>query len=71
MDKDDAFIKIYDSEDIQYHGGDKEDGHAHSHSHGDGEKKKDDGKDEQTRHYEASMKKLKLVSFVSIFFITA
>ena len=72
MDKDDAFIRIYDSEDLQYHGGDKEEthgkkgeSHEHKHSHGDGEK------DEQTRHYEASMKKLKIVSFVSVFFITA
>jgi zinc transporter 2 len=68
MDKDDAFIKIYDSEDLQYHGGDKEETEGkkdefHGHSH--------EVKDEQVQHYEASMKKLKIVSFVSVFFITA
>jgi len=46
MDNDDAFIKIYDSEDIQYHGGDKEEPHGHGHSHGHGHGKEDDGKDE-------------------------
>ena len=70
MDKDDAFIKIYDSEDIQYHGGDKEETHGHSHGK-ETEGKKGGDKDEATRHYEASMKKLKIVSFVSVFFITA
>jgi hypothetical protein len=71
MNNDDAFIRIYDSNDFE--GGD----HGHSHSHGDA---KDDGKphghshgssDEDMKHYNASMSKLKCVSFVSIFFIAA
>lgn len=66
----------------EYEGGD--DGHGHSHdgkdSHGHGHEKKDEkephghshGSDsEDLKLYNASMKKLKLVSFVSIFFIAA
>jgi hypothetical protein len=72
MEKDDSFIRIYDSYD--YEGGD----HGHSHSHGEG-KEDNNGihghshgsSDEDMKHYNASMSKLKLVSFVSIFFIAA
>jgi len=75
MDKDDTFIRIYDSNDFE--GGDD---HGHSHSHGAcpdaAAEEKPHGhshgsNDEDLQHYEASMSKLKLVSFVSIFFITA
>ena len=73
---DDAFIRIHDSN--QYEGGDD---HGHSHSHGDeekachghggGDKKAASAEDEDMKHYNASMSKLKCVSFVSIFFIAA
>jgi len=75
MDKDDAFVRIYGSQ-IAYEGGD----HGHSHSHGGGHGHDDEktphghshGSDsEDMKNYLASMKKLKLVSFVSIFFIAA
>ena len=67
MDKDDTFIRVYDSYD--YEGGD----HGHGHSHGGDKKAKDDQPEisDDLKNYNASMKKLKLVSFVSIFFIAA
>ena len=70
MEKDDAFIRIYDSN--QYEGGD----HGHGHSHGDSKDEKPHGhshgeSEEDMKHYNASMSKLKCVSFVSIFFIAA
>lgn len=52
------------------HGAKKED-HGHGHGHGDKKKGKKDLKEEDLKNYNASMKKLKLVSFVSIFFIAA
>ena len=53
----------------------KEHGHGHSHGHGDKKPKSKDKADEpmseDMKNYIASMKKLKLVSFVSVFFIAA
>jgi len=77
-DKDDAFIRIYDSND--YEGGDHGHGHSHGdtacHGHGGGDKKDKAAEaasaaEEDMKHYKASMSKLKCVSFVSIFFIAA
>jgi len=73
-DGDDAFIRMQSSQ-VDFEGGD----HGHSHSHGDEEKHGDKephghshGSDsEDMKNFKASMKKLKLVSFVSIFFIAA
>ena len=59
VDKDDSLIRIHDIED-NYEGGD----YRHGHSHGG-------GNGEDFRNYQESMKKLKHVSFVSIFFIAA
>lgn len=61
------------------HGAKKEEKHGHSHgekkdhghAHGHEDKPKLDAKSEDLKNYNASMKKLKLVSFVSIFFIAA
>ena len=61
------------------HGGDKDKPKEHGHGHGHGKKKelKVDTKDgnkpmtDDEKNYIASMKKLKLVSFVSVFFIAA
>lgn len=73
-DGDDTFIRMQSSQ-VDFEGGD----HGHSHSHGDEEKHGDKephghshGSDsEDMKNFKASMKKLKLVSFVSIFFIAA
>jgi hypothetical protein len=78
MNNDDAFIRIYDSNDFE--GGDHGHGHSHSHGHGDskangpGDEAKANGQgptEAEMNHYNASMSKLKCVSFVSIFFIAA
>ena len=70
---------------MQYEGGDghghgekKEEKGGHGHGHGHGAKKdlkvdtsKGEEQSEDMKNYIASMKKLKLVSFVSVFFIAA
>ena len=83
MENDDAFTRMPGSQ-VDFEGGDH--GHSHSHGdnekHGHGDEKKEkkghghghDAVSEESddmKNFKASMKKLKLVSFVSIFFIAA